>query len=123
MKGLEDLAERRISSAIETGEFDDLPGRGRPLALDDDSLVPAEMRLAYRVLKNSGYLPEEVALRKEIAGVEALLDGALGAEDRQRIDGRLALLRLRLAACRGDRPMQLDARYHERVRRRLARDT
>ena len=122
MKGFEDLVERRIRGAMDDGAFDDLPGNGRPLDLDDDRLVPAEMRLAYRVLKNSGFLPEEVALRKEIADVEALLDGVLGADDRQRVDGRLALLRLRLAASRGERPMHLDGVYHERLRRRLAGD-
>ena len=122
MKGFEDLVERRIRGAMDEGAFDDLPGSGRPLDLEDDRLVPAEMRLAYRVLKNSGYLPEEVALRNEIAGVEALLDCALGADDRQRVNGRLALLRLRLAASRGERPMHLEAGYHDRLRRRLAGD-
>ena len=107
---------------MDEGAFDDLPGRGRPLNLDDDALVPAEMRLAYRVLKNSGFLPAEVSLRKEIVAAEALLDHALGGDDRRRINGRLALLRMRLAACRGERPMHLDAEYHERVRKRLAGD-
>jgi len=122
MKGLEDLVERRISSAMNEGAFDNLPGSGRPLNLDDDTHVPADMRLAYRVLKNAGYLPDEVALRNDIADVEALLDQAIGADERKRVNGRLALLRMRLAACRGERPMHLDAAYHERIRARLAAD-
>ena len=54
------LAERRIEEAIARGEFDDLPGAGRPLDLDDeDPLLPEELRLAYPILKNAGCLPAE----------------------------------------------------------------
>lgn len=51
---LEVLAEKKIAEAAERGELDDLPGAGRPLALDDDALVPEEMRMANRILKNAG---------------------------------------------------------------------
>jgi hypothetical protein len=55
MLALEIIAERKIKEAIERGEFDDLPGAGRPLDLDDlDPSLPEELRLAYRVLKNAG---------------------------------------------------------------------
>ena len=54
------LAEGRIEEAIARGEFDDLPGAGRPLELDDiDPLLPEELRLAYRILKNAGSAPAE----------------------------------------------------------------
>jgi hypothetical protein len=49
------LIERRISEAVERGEFERLPGAGRPLPLDDeDPLLPEEMRMASRILKNAG---------------------------------------------------------------------
>ncbi len=51
---LELLAEKKIAEAAERGELDDLPGAGRPLELDDDSLVPEDLRMAHRVLKNAG---------------------------------------------------------------------
>ena len=57
---LEFLAEQKIAEAIANGELDDLPGAGKPLELDDDSLVPEELRLAYRILKNAGVAPSEV---------------------------------------------------------------
>ena len=119
---LTDLAEERIRMAMQEGAFDDLPGHGRPLALGDDALVPAEMRPAYRVLKNAGYIPEELELRREIADVQELLGQALDVEERRVASGRLALLRMRLAARSGDRPLHLDAEYDQRLRRRLARD-
>jgi hypothetical protein len=61
------IAERKIAEALARGELDHLPGEGRPLELDDDALVPEDLRLAYRILKNAGFAPSEVeanALRK-----------------------------------------------------------
>ena len=46
-------AERRIAQAQKDGEFDHLPGEGRPLALEDDSHIPHELRMAFKVLKNA----------------------------------------------------------------------
>jgi hypothetical protein len=69
------IAERRILEAIREGAFDDLPGAGQPLKLEDDSHVPEDLRVAYKILKNAGFVPKEVLLRKEIAQVEDLLVG------------------------------------------------
>ena len=99
MGQFESLVEQRIRTAMADGVFDDLPGKGRPLVLDDDSLVPEDMRLAHRVLKNAGYLPEQLQLRSEIAAIHGMLVQALDGEDRRLADKRLALLRTRLAAC------------------------
>ncbi len=63
MLEFEKIAERSILEAIGRGEFDDLPGKGRPLDLDDDTLIPAEMHRAFRILRNAGYVPEEVTSR------------------------------------------------------------
>jgi len=57
---LELIAERKIAEAVANGELDNLPGQGRPLALDDDALVPEELRMAHRILKNAGIAPAEV---------------------------------------------------------------
>jgi hypothetical protein len=69
------IAEQRILEAVQRGELDDLPGAGRPLELDDDSHVPEDLRMAFRILKNAGCSPPEVELRKEISRVEDLLSG------------------------------------------------
>ncbi len=66
-------AEQKIQEAIQQGAFDDLPGFGKPLKLDDLSHVPAELRLAYRILKNSNFLPPELELRKEMLTLDDLL--------------------------------------------------
>jgi len=75
--GLDALVERRIEAAIARGEFDSLPGAGKPLALDDDPLVPEELRVAYRLLKNAGYVPPELG---HLAEINQLLGAVTRAE-------------------------------------------
>lgn len=70
---LQIIAEQRIQEAFSAGEFDNLPGAGMPLELEDMSNVPEELRMAYKILKNAGCIPEEIAQRKEIASLSELL--------------------------------------------------
>jgi hypothetical protein len=59
MLALEWIADKKIEASVARGEFDNLPGSGRPLELDDDALVPEELRMAHRILKNADVpLPE-----------------------------------------------------------------
>ena len=101
MSLLQQLAEARIRDAIDAGELDGLPGSGRPLKLDDDRLIPEELRAGYRLLKNAGYLPPELLLRREIADARALLAAARCESDRSRAQRRLEALTLRLVHSRG----------------------
>ncbi len=66
MKAIEWIAEQRILEAIEQGKLDDLPGKGKPVELDQDWHLPPEVRLAYRILRNAGFVPPVLSLRKEI---------------------------------------------------------
>jgi hypothetical protein len=101
MLALDLLAEQRIVEAQRRGEFDDLPGAGRPLALDDDPLVPEELRGAYRILKNAGYVPPEAAMLRDIRELERLIDRTPAGEQRRHAVLKLDLLRARLDAGRG----------------------
>lgn len=74
MFAFERIAERRIKEAIRQGAFENLPGMGKPLQLEDLSLVPEDLRLAFKVLKNAGCLPHELELKKEIFNLRQLLD-------------------------------------------------
>lgn len=67
------IAERKIEQAIRRGELSNLRGSGKPLKLENDAHVPAAQRMAYRILKNSGYVPEEVLLRRNIGETAAAL--------------------------------------------------
>ena len=50
----EKLAEEKIVAAMQRGEFNALPGAGKPLPADNLPGVPEELRLACKVLKNAG---------------------------------------------------------------------
>lgn len=67
------IAEERIREAQKEGAFDNLPGKGKPLALPDLSMVPDDLRMAYHILKNAQVLPPEAELRKEIHTLQDLL--------------------------------------------------
>jgi hypothetical protein len=69
------LAEQRITEAVDRGELDNLPGQGKPLELDDDAHLPPETRMAYRILKNAGYVAPEIEQRREIASIREMLEG------------------------------------------------
>ena len=74
MFGFQRIIEKRIQEALDRGDFDDLPGRGKPMQIEDDSGVPEDLRLAYKVLKNADCLPPELQLKKEIRQMEDLLE-------------------------------------------------
>jgi hypothetical protein len=67
------LSEERIKQAQENGEFDNLPGLGKPLPNDDLAGIPEELRMAYRLMRNAGYSPEEANLKQELMTIEDLI--------------------------------------------------
>lgn len=94
---LDQWAERHITDAQRRGEFDNLPGQGEPLVLDDDSAVPEELRSGYRLLKNAGCLPPELEQRKEAIALADILKGIRREDVRyQELSRRLTLLELKL---------------------------
>ena len=120
MNFLETQVEQRISEAMERGDFDDLPGAGKPLATEpDDPFVPPELRMAYKILKNAGYIPEEVRLRREIHDVEALIRTAHSVEERSDAARRLRVLMARLGQSRGG-SLQLEQAYYDQLLNRLS---
>jgi hypothetical protein len=67
------IAEERIKEAQRAGAFDDLPGKGKPLDLEDLGWVPEDLRIGYLILKNAHVLPPEAELLKDIHTIEDLL--------------------------------------------------
>jgi hypothetical protein len=67
------IAEERILDAQRAGAFDNLPGKGKPLKLEDTSWVPEDLRIGYHILKNAHVLPPEAELMKDIHTLEDLL--------------------------------------------------
>ena len=119
MLTLDAIAERRIREAQERGEFDDLPGAGAPLEPEDNALVPEELRAAYRILRNSGFLPPELQVYSEIREVEQLLQRVADDGERARLMSRINFLLGRSAAGRRHGDLRVDEQYFERIAERL----
>ena len=101
--GFEAIVEKRIKDAQKEGAFDNLEGANKPLKFEDEN-VPEELRLATKILKNSGFLPPEVELRKNISQVEQLLECTqIDSHEQMKIQKRLNYLITQLNTLRSDR--------------------
>ncbi len=118
---LDTLAEQRIAEATARGEFENLPGTGEPLVLEDDALIPEELRAAYRLLKNSGYLPPELEYCRELRNIETLLQQAQSEEMRGSLLARLNCLLTHSSAGKQPRHLHIDNDYFIKVADRMAR--
>jgi hypothetical protein len=78
------IAEEKIIEAMEQGLFENLPNKGKPLKFEDYSLVPEDLRMAYKILKNAGCIPPEIEIRKEIITLKELLQTIDDEEERIR---------------------------------------
>ncbi len=109
-------AEERILEALEKGELDNLPGRGKPLDLTDDSHIPSDIRIVYKILKNAGYAPPEVELQKEITTTRELLKNSREEEEAYRRTQKLNLLVTRMNIMR-NRPVNLEEHeeYYQKI--------
>jgi hypothetical protein len=100
LPGFEKIVEERIRDAQRKGEFDDLPGGGKPITYEDCSLVPQELRLAHKILKNAGFVPPELELKKKIRRAEDLLSGMEETTEKYRILKRINFMIMRLNSMR-----------------------
>lgn len=62
----ESLVDRKIREAQEQGEFDNLPGKGKPLDLSENPFADPSLGPAFRMLKNAGVVPAFLQERREI---------------------------------------------------------
>lgn len=116
MSLLEIIAEERIREAMARGEFANLPGSGKPLHLEDDVMIPEDLRVAYRILKNAGCIPPELELRKEILTLRDLLRTIENDDAKRDKIRELNYKLLKLGIMRG-RTVNLDEfpEYKERI--------
>ncbi len=92
------LAEERIRGALERGELSGLPGEGRPLEFDDDGLVPADIRMTNKILRNAGYVPPALADLRELRMLAAALAADRGEDVRAADAQRMVRLLARVEA-------------------------
>jgi len=116
IEAFDKIAEKKIREAIDNGEFDDLPGKGKPLQLEDDRHLPQDIRLAHKILKNADCLPPELELRKEIFTIEELLDGISDTKEKYKQIKKLNYLIMKLNMSRRS-PLDLEKNqvYYEKL--------
>jgi hypothetical protein len=101
------VAENRIQEAIASGEFENLPGAGEPLDLEEYFCTPGDVRIAYSILKTANCVPAEVELLNEISRLEQ--------DDRQTTD---SVAKRSLQQALANRRLELAVALERRARRR-----
>ncbi len=91
------IAERKIREAMEDGAFDHLEGAGKPLDLSENPFEDPSDRMANRLLKNNGLVPDWIEEAKEIAAESRRLR-ALGELKTDELRSRVAALNRRILA-------------------------
>lgn len=82
---LDKAVEAIIREAQERGDFDNLPGKGKPIDLSAYFDTPEDVRNAYAMLKNAGMVPAEVELLQDIAALKERLAGISDETEKSRI--------------------------------------
>ncbi len=70
------FTERIIREAMERGEFDDLPAKGRPFVVEENPYA-GEMALAFHILRNAGVAPPWIETDKEVRRLREAYDRIL----------------------------------------------
>lgn len=101
------IAENRIREAIDRGEFENLPGTGQPVNLEEYFSTPEDLRMAYSILRSANCVPAEVELLNEISRLERAIAKIEDATARKPLQRALT-----------DRQTQLGVMLEQRSRRR-----
>lgn len=112
------IAEQKIEQYLKEGRGHDLSHwKNKPLPLKDDMAnVPAHLRMAYRILRNAGYVPEEVALQKEIVRIEDMLAKCSDEQVKIKQMNKLEFLRVKLDSKMGKKlQVDVDSPYYTKL--------
>ncbi len=123
LTSLHRIAEKKIEQFQKEGRGADLTHwKNKPLPLEDDMAnVPPSLRMAYRILRNAGYVPEEVSLQKEIVRVEDMLRHCTDEQLKIRQMQKLNFLRCRLEVKTGKKLcVDSDSPYYSKVVGRIS---
>jgi len=92
--------DEKIREAIARGEFDHLPGKGKPLNLEAYFATPEHLRMGYSILENADIIPEEMELLRQIEGLKKSLDSCGTPMERktlrQQLSEKLTNLNMRM---------------------------
>ncbi|MEJ2057294.1 MAG: DUF1992 domain-containing protein [Desulfofustis sp.] len=121
LQALYQIAEQRIAKAIEDGTLKTEGWKNKPLPLERDSFVPEDLKMAYKILKNSGYLPPEIELRKEIQNLEDLIIKTEDSHQRVKQMKKLDVLMRKIDARRARASsIEHDDAYYRKIVERIS---
>ena len=126
LKGFQKIIENRIQKALKKGEFDNLPDSGKPLNLEDDYLVPEDLRLAYKIIKNADCVPPEIEVKKEIHQLESMMSNMEGSPEKYKLLKKLNFLIMKLNMSRNsaiefEMPQQYETKLVDRFESKKSR--
>jgi len=116
------VAEQKIQEALQNGDFDRLPGAGKPLVMEDLSHLPPEARMAYTILKNSGYVDTPQDMRRPVSPDKELTRSGPeeGAMNNKLLRLDVMMRRIRRAGGQTDfLPPILDSLYLDKLLKRV----
>lgn len=107
------MAEEKIQAGLRDGVFENLPGKGKPQQFEDLSGVPEDLRVSYKVLKNAGYLPEELQIRKDMVTLNDLIRCCDDDHELGRLTSELKIKRLRFNQLTEKRSIQKSRSFRD----------
>ncbi|MBH0231224.1 DUF1992 domain-containing protein [Halobacillus yeomjeoni] len=116
------IIEEKIKQAIDRGDFDDLPGKGKPLPKDEFAYLPEDVRNSYRILKNANMLPEEMILKKEMTELEYLIADAADQDREKELKKQWSEKKIRFDLMMEKRKLNQSVafrQYQNKINRRL----
>jgi hypothetical protein len=117
------IVEKKIQEAQRNGEFDNLPGRGKPIECKEDRHIPEDLRLAYKILKNADCLPPEIEEKKEIRQMEDMLENIPDEKEKYKLIKKINYKIMKLNM-RGNKSPLLEEKqiYYKKLVERLGED-
>jgi hypothetical protein len=98
MAGIDDIIGEWVKQAEQSGELRRGRYWGKPFDLEDGmAQTPTRLRMAYRILKNAGYVPPEVELLRRLADLKDERDAERNPARRERLDRQVANLESKVA--------------------------
>jgi hypothetical protein len=88
--------DKQIEQWLAQQGSEDLPGKGKPLDLDAHFRYPEDLRIGYSILKNAGFVPEEVEQLQQISRLIDELERCADPAVRTRLRSQLNETRVRL---------------------------
>ena len=117
------IVEKRIQEAQRKGEFDNLPGRGKPIDYEEDRHIPEDLRLAYKILKNADCLPPEIEEKKEIRQMEDLLANIPDEKEKYKLIKKINYKIMKLNVQGNKSPLLEEKQiYYSKLVERLGKD-